>query len=184
LVKKKFLSLLITGLLRVDLAVMLPRMALLFECDEDAHRATRSRYAPEREAARMEALALALAAETPPRAAAFVRIAVPRALAGDGAVWAESRPLAALRSRAVVVAASLTEAPVVRGVYHVAYIRDEGDADIQEVPLPGVQAQEAPAPAPPPKKKKAAAAAAPKKEPPQEPGVEPPKPKLPRVKKL
>jgi hypothetical protein len=27
-------------------------------------------------------------------------------------------------------------------------------------------------------------AAAPKKEPPQEPGVEPPKPKLPRVKKL
>lgn len=174
------------GLLRVDLAVMLPRLALLFECDEDAHRATRSRYAPEKEEARMQALAVALAADTPPRSASFVRIAAPRTLGGDGAgaVWAESAPLAVLRARAVAAAAAMAEARPTRNAYRVAYVGFEDDDFIQEMPLPKAEAAAAvdggAAEAGAPAKKKAPA----HKVPPTEPGVVAPKALPKKVRKL
>jgi hypothetical protein len=103
-------------------------VALLFECDEDAHRATRSRYGPAREGARMAAIAAALAA--PPRGGAaagvpavFVRVAAPRkALGGAGALWREAPALARLRHAALAAALAAARAPPARGTFRVRYV--------------------------------------------------------------
>jgi hypothetical protein len=121
------------GLCRVDLAVHLPRLALLFECDEDAHRPTRSRYDPGRERARMDSIASALArggndgrggGGVP---CVFVRVAAPRKALGaaqGGALWGGAPALAALRADAAAAAthaATAAQLPA-RGCYRVIYV--------------------------------------------------------------